>query len=80
MDSGLNFNTSEKQFKLTQKDFGVPLPSDSEGLTARWTMGMCFVFVNLKHPPQVPVLQSAEMSLFDRPVHRIHVGPLGIGG
>lgn len=66
MDSGLKFDTSEKQFKLTQEDFGFPLPSDSEGLRARWrTMGMCFVFVKLKHP-QVPVLPSADMSLLDR--------------
>ena len=66
LDSGLSYDTSEKQFKLTQKDFGVPLPADSEGLRARWaTMGMCFIFVKLKHP-QVGVLQSAELSLFDR--------------
>ena len=65
-NSGLDFDVTEKQFKLTQKDFGVPLPSDSEGLRARWrTMGLCFIFVKLKHP-QVGVLQTADVPLFDR--------------
>ena len=35
LDSGLSYDTSEKHLKLTQKDFGVPLPAGSEGLRAR---------------------------------------------
>ena len=51
VNMGWDTNNPQAPFKIQKKEYGVPMPTGSEELRARWrTLAVCFMFAKLRHP------------------------------